>query len=86
MLSVDTVPQYRGKINGMNPSETRTYTVSGMTCAHCVASVREEVGEVAGVSEVEVELASGRLEVSGDDFTDAAVRAAVEEAGYEVAP
>jgi len=71
----------------VNPnSETRTYAVSGMTCAHCVASVREEVGEVAGVTEVEVELAAGRLEVSGDGFTDAAVRGAVEEAGYEVAP
>lgn len=71
----------------MDPnSQTRTYAVSGMTCAHCVASVREEVGEVAGVSEVEVELASGRLEVSGDGFTDAAIRAAVEEAGFEVAP
>lgn len=71
----------------MNPSsKTRTYAVSGMTCAHCVASVREEVGDVAGVTEVEVELASGRLGVSGDGFTDAAVRAAVDEAGYEVAP
>ena len=65
---------------------TTTYRVTGMTCNHCVASVREEVGDVAGVSAVDVELASGRLTVSGEGFTDAAVRAAVEEAGYEVAP
>ncbi|HEV3001612.1 MAG TPA: heavy-metal-associated domain-containing protein [Solirubrobacteraceae bacterium] len=63
----------------------RTYTVAGMTCNHCVASVREEVAEVSGVTAVDVDLASGRLTVSGEGFTDAAVRDAVEEAGYEVA-
>jgi copper chaperone CopZ len=65
--------------------ETRQYTVKGMTCAHCVLSVREEVAEVAGVSDVDVDLASGRLTVSGDDFADADVSAAVRDAGYEVA-
>jgi copper ion binding protein len=60
-----------------------TYTVTGMTCQHCVASVTEEVSEVAGVSAVEVDLASGRLTVTGDADA-AAVRAAVDEAGYEV--
>jgi copper chaperone len=62
----------------------RDYTVSGMTCNHCTLSVREEVAEVAGVSGVDVELGSGRLTVTGEDFTDAAVAAAVEEAGYAV--
>ena len=62
----------------------RTYTVSGMTCEHCVASVREEVAEVEGVSAVEVDLESGRLSVDGDGFSDDAVRAAVDEAGYQV--
>ena len=62
-----------------------TYTVNGMTCAHCTLSVREEVEEVAGVRAVDVDLASGRMVVSGDGVDDAAVRAAVEEAGYEVA-
>ncbi len=62
----------------------RTYTVTGMTCAHCVASVREEVSEVGGVTAVEVDLASGRLTVSGERFTDEAVSTAVEEAGYRV--
>jgi copper chaperone len=63
----------------------RTYTVSGMTCDHCVRSVEEEVGEVEGVQAVEVELASGLLTVSGEGFSDDAVRGAVAEAGYRVA-
>ena len=64
---------------------TKTYTVEGMTCAHCVASVNEEVGELAGVDRVEVDLGSGRLVVTGPAVSDDAVRAAVEEAGYELA-
>ncbi len=63
---------------------TRVYTVSGMTCSHCVLSVREEVSEVPGVQDVHVELASGRLTVAGEDVSDEAVRAAVADAGYEV--
>ncbi len=63
---------------------TRHYTVSGMTCGHCVMSVREEVEEVAGVSAVEVDLESGRLTVTGTGFSDDAVAAAVAAAGYEV--
>ena len=66
-------------------SETREYTVQGMTCAHCVLSVREEVSEVPGVSAVDVDLASGRVTVIGDDVGEQAVRAAVADAGYEVA-
>jgi copper chaperone len=62
----------------------RTYTVTGMTCSHCVASVHEEVSEVAGVTDVDVDLDSGRLAVTGPDVSDDAVRAAVAEAGYEV--
>jgi copper ion binding protein len=63
-----------------------TYTVSGMTCAHCVASVTEEVGEVPGVTGVEVDLASGALTVtSSRPVDDDAVRAAVDEAGYALA-
>jgi len=67
----------------MQPSAT--YTVEGMTCDHCVASVREEVSELQGVETVDVDLATGRLEVGGDGFTDEAVRAAVDEAGYSLA-
>ena len=62
-----------------------TYTVNGMTCGHCVLSVREEVGEVDGVTAVDVDLSSGRMVVSGSEIDYVAVRAAVEEAGYEVA-
>lgn len=63
---------------------TTTWTVTGMTCEHCVASVTEEVGEVAGVEGVDVDLAAGRVRVRGQ-ADDAAVVAAVEEAGYAVA-
>ncbi|MBF8193232.1 heavy-metal-associated domain-containing protein [Nonomuraea sp. K274] len=65
---------------------TATYTVKGMTCGHCVSSVKEGVSEVAGVTQVEVDLASGLLTVDSDGPIDAAkIVAAVEEAGYEVA-
>jgi copper chaperone len=63
---------------------SREYTVKGMTCEHCVLSVTEEVSEVPGVEHVDVDLGSGRLVVRGD-VSDGAVRAAVSEAGYEVA-
>ena len=65
--------------------ETRDYTVQGMSCSHCVLSVREEVSEIAGVSTVDVDLASGRLTVTGEEIGDKAIREAVAEAGYEVA-
>jgi copper chaperone len=61
------------------------YAVEGMTCEHCVRSVTEEVAEVPGVAAVEVDLASGRMVVRGAAVDDAAVRAAVDEAGYAVA-
>ncbi|WP_336215953.1 heavy-metal-associated domain-containing protein [Nonomuraea sp. LPB2021202275-12-8] len=65
---------------------TATYTVKGMTCGHCVSSVKEEVSEVAGVTSAEVDLASGLLTVNSDGPIDAAkIVSAVEEAGYEVA-
>ena len=66
------------------PVETHEYIVHGMTCAHCVMSVREEVAEITGVSAVHVDLASGRLTVTGDKLDDRAITAAVEEAGYRV--
>ncbi|WP_346007388.1 heavy-metal-associated domain-containing protein [Janibacter terrae] len=59
------------------------YTVTGMTCGHCEMSVREEVGQIPGVQGIEVSHESGRLLVTADDSVDdAAVLAAVEEAGY----
>ena len=62
-----------------------TGTVSGMTCAHCVASVTEEVQELAGVTVVDVDLTSGELIVTSEQpLSDADVRSAVEEAGYRL--
>ena len=65
--------------------DEKTYTVDGMSCGHCVLSVREEVSDLAGVRAVDVDLASGRLVVRGDAIDDGAVQAAVADAGYEVA-
>ena len=62
---------------------TREYTVSVMTCGHCEQSVREEVGAVAGVQDVEVSVARGTLTVTlGAPVEDARILAAVDEAGY----
>jgi len=66
-------------------STVQTYTVSGMTCGHCVASVTEEVQEVPGVEGVSVELETGAVTVTSSSPLDrAAVAAAVEEAGYQL--
>ena len=66
-------------------SQTVEYTVTGMTCGHCVTSVTEEVKEVAGVTDVTVDLASGRVRVRSEQpVSDADVKAAVEEAGYQL--
>ena len=65
---------------------TQRYTVTGMTCQHCVASVTEEVSGIAGVTGVDVDLASGALSVTADQpVPDEAVKAAVAEAGYSMA-
>ncbi|MDR8407294.1 heavy-metal-associated domain-containing protein [Nonomuraea sp. 3-1Str] len=64
---------------------TATYTVKGMTCGHCVSSVKEEVGEVPGVTGVEVDLASGLLTVGSEQpIEPGRIVAAVEGAGYTV--
>jgi copper chaperone len=63
-----------------------TYTVTGMTCGHCVASVTEEISEIDGVTDVAVDLPTGAVTVTSSTPVDsAAVRAAVEEAGYQLA-
>ncbi|WP_329788712.1 cation transporter [Lentzea sp. DG1S-22] len=67
-------------------SVTSTYTVTGMTCGHCVSSVTEELGEVAGVTGVDVVLETGAVTVTSDrELTRDEVVAAVTEAGYQVA-
>lgn len=62
-----------------------TYRVPGMSCAHCVRAVSEELAAVAGVATVEVDLETKWVVVRGHDLDDARVRAAIEDAGYEAA-
>lgn len=65
---------------------TASYPVVGMTCEHCVRAVTDELGAVSGVQDVAVDLAGGLVTVTSDTpLTAAAVQAAVEEAGYELA-
>jgi copper chaperone len=66
-------------------SHTFTGTITGMTCNHCVASVTEEVQELAGVEDVQVTLETGALAVTASrPLDEAEVRGAVEEAGYQL--
>ncbi len=69
----------------MTEPSTRTYAVEGMSCEHCRASVNSHVAELEGVESVDVDLASGVVEVRGRGVSDSAVEAAVEEAGYQLA-
>jgi len=62
-----------------------TFTVPGMTCGHCEAAVKGEVGKVAGVADVAVDLGTKLVTVSGDGLDEAAIVAAIDEAGFEVA-
>ncbi|MPY76921.1 MAG: cation-transporting ATPase [Actinophytocola sp.] len=64
---------------------TATYTVTGMTCGHCVQSVTEEVSDVPGVTDVAVDLPTGAVTVTCDaPVSEDQIRAAVTEAGYEL--
>ena len=65
--------------------ETRSYTVPNMTCGHCKKAVTEEVSKVDGVAEVDVDLDTKLVLVRGEGLDDAALREAIEEAGYEAA-
>ena len=66
---------------------TTSYSVIGMTCDHCVNAVRSEIAGIEGVTKVDVDLTSGQVSVeSAAPIDDAAVTAAVHEAGYAVAP
>ena len=66
-------------------SEVVTYNVPAIHCAHCAMSIREEVSEVAGVEDVAVDLERKLVTVSGHALDDAALRAAIEAAGYAAA-
>ncbi len=66
---------------------TATYAISGMSCQHCVNAVASEVGKVPGVTGVHVDLSAGTVAVTSESPLDRElVRAAVDEAGYELAP
>ena len=66
--------------------ETRSIVVTGLSCDHCANAVRAEVGKLPGVAEVDVDVAAGKVRITGEPMPgDAALRAAIEEAGYEFA-
>jgi len=66
-----------------NVPETTTYEVPGMSCDHCTRAVTEALSSVPGVRGVDVDLDSKVVSVSGDGLEDRALRAAIEDAGYE---
>lgn len=66
-------------------AETMTYSVPGMSCEHCKHAVTSELGGVVGVAGVEVDLDTKLVTVTGEELDDEALRAAIEEAGYEAA-
>ena len=66
-------------------SETITYSVPGIHCAHCAMSIREEVSEVEGVDSVDVDLDTKVVTIHGTELSDERVREAIAEAGYEAA-
>ena len=66
-------------------TEQLTYSVPGMSCNHCRAAITAEVEQLAGVTSVDVDLPAKRVSVAGHELDDAAIRAAINEAGYDVA-
>jgi len=66
-------------------SETITYSVPGVHCSHCEAAIKREVEGVEGVEAAEVDLEGKRVSVRGTGLQDARLRAAIDEAGYDVA-
>jgi copper chaperone CopZ len=66
-------------------TETHTFLVSGMSCEHCRAAVRDELIAVEGVTAVEVDLETKLVTVDGASLDDARLRAAINDAGYEAA-
>ena len=81
MATVNSRPTTMGRAM----STTTNFTVKGMTCGHCVASVTSEVSKLDGVTRVDIDLPTGAVSVHSDEPVDpAAFAAAVDEAGYEV--
>jgi len=71
-------------LGGMRSSIT--YAVPGMHCDHCVAAVEQELAAVPGVADVDIDLATKLVVVTGDGLDDGALRAAIDEAGYDAEP
>jgi copper chaperone len=72
--------------HGRTGMSTVTVNVTGMSCGHCVSSVREELGGIPGVTAVDVDLATGKVTVDSEQEVEpAAIQNAVEEAGYQLA-
>jgi copper chaperone CopZ len=67
-------------------SDSFAYAVPGMHCDHCVAAVEQELSAVPGVESVDVDLATKRVVVTGESLDDGALRAAIDEAGYDAEP
>jgi copper chaperone CopZ len=69
----------------MSDTTTQRFTVEGMTCGHCVGAVRDELSQLPGVRDVQVDLDSGAVSVASDaPLTEADLAAAVDEAGYRI--
>jgi copper chaperone len=62
----------------------KTYTVTGMTCQHCVNAVTSEVSSIDGVQSTAVDLAAGTVTVIGEGYSDEQIKDAVDEAGYSL--
>jgi copper ion binding protein len=82
---VNTADRITDPHGGTPMSDVLTLTVPGMTCGHCEAAVKEEVGSVDGVATVEVDLETKIVTVSGAALDRDAIVAAIDEAGYDVA-
>jgi copper chaperone len=67
----------------MSSADNRTYLVEGMSCEHCKLSITDEVGQITGVDSVDVDLPAKVVRVSGRGLDDAAIIAAIDEAGYD---
>ena len=67
-------------------TENLTFEVPTMSCGHCVSAITAEVTQVSGVVDVAIDLDTKAVVVTGDGLNDSAIRAAIAEAGFEVAP
>jgi copper chaperone CopZ len=64
-------------------TQTVTYSVPGMSCAHCRTAITVEVTAIDGVEAIDVDLDTKLVRISGENLEDATLRAAIDEAGYE---